>query len=270
MRRAEGEAALGAPRRVLYGAESHRTIVTLRFYAVPRSTCLLRQVRRGPPVRARHRSDCVLSFMAAPLLLPLLLLALLSLSLACSDPRPLPGAVCNNDTSAWEFSGDALVADALQLGSSDLSISGSLVVLPNATILLSSTDGRHGQLIVARIVALSGTLNVSYASLPIKRTANSLVIAQDIVQQFQTVHSQLQSSSACESLTVGTQRSGNSSCDALRRRGSHLRLSARSFRDKLCGGVVCLCGPLCGCSCERLGCSCANKSINRLRGYTCV
>lgn len=150
--------------------------------------------------------------MAPPLLpLLLLLLALLSLSLACSDPQPLPAAICNNETSAWELSGDALVADALQLGSSDLLISGSLVVLPNATILVNSTDGRHGLLRVAGTVALSGSLNVSYASLPAKRTVNSLVVAQDIIQRFQSVHSQLLSGATCESVTVSTQQSGNSS-----------------------------------------------------------
>lgn len=121
----------------------------------------------------------------------LLFLALVPLTLACGDPIPWPSAVCNNDTNSWEVSGDLLVADTLNVGSSNLSVSGSLTVLPTATIVVDIDGANFGRVFAAARAALSGSLNITYKSRPLADVAALLVTSPTLINEFQVLNTLL-------------------------------------------------------------------------------
>lgn len=133
----------------------------------------------------------------------LLFLAVVPLALACGDRIPWPSAVCNNDTNSWDVAGDVLVADTLNVGSSSLSVSGSLTVLPTATILVDIDGGNFGRVIAAARAALSGSLNITYRSRPLAGVTAQVVTSPTLINEFQVLNMLLAYPGAdCDSVSV--------------------------------------------------------------------
>jgi len=132
-------------------------------------------------------------------------------SKACHGTVPVSGSVCQSSTSQWYYNGTLETQDVVLLGSSTLTVSGNLILLPASTVemtLQNFTTAANASVLlsVSGVAQVSGTLNLTLLARPPGSNVTVLLASEGVVESFQVVNIVQQSygngSSKCDTVTV--------------------------------------------------------------------